>query len=51
MHSFYKMIYLIHTLELDYTSHSGIQDARLTQAAIVYGTFSGLQLQSITYLS
>jgi len=32
MHSFYKMLYLmeIHTLELDYTSHSGIQYARLT---------------------
>jgi len=33
------MIYLIHTLELDCTSHSGIQYAQSTQA-VIYGTFS-----------
>jgi len=43
--------HLIHTLELDCTSYSGIQYARSTQAAIIYGTFSWLQLQSVTYLS
>jgi len=42
MHRFYKMIYaiLIHTLKLDCTSHSSIQYARSTQAAVIYGTFS-----------
>jgi len=31
MHSFYKMIYVIHTLELDCTSHLGIQYAQSTK--------------------
>jgi len=51
MHNFYKIIYhLIHTLELDCTSHSGIQYGRSTQAAVIYETFSGLKLQSVTHL-
>jgi len=39
--------FTIHTLELDCTSHSGIQCTRSTQAAVIYGTFSWLQLQSL----
>jgi len=41
---------LNHNLELDYT-HLDIQYARSTQAVVIYGTFSGLQLQSVSYLS
>jgi len=55
MHSFCKMIcHLIHTLELDCTSHSSIQYTRSTvqtQAAVIYEIINGLQLQSVTHLS
>jgi len=34
--------------ELDCTSFSDIQYAQSTQAAVIYGTFSKLQLQSIS---
>jgi len=33
------------------TVHSGIQYARSIQAAVIYETINGLQLQSITHLS
>jgi len=48
------MCHLIYILELACTSHSDIQYiqyTRSTQAAVIYGTFSGLQLQSVTHLS
>jgi len=48
MHSFYEMMsFNFHTLELDCISHSDIQYIWLTQAAVIYGTFNGLQLQSV----
>jgi len=39
------------SLEFDCTSHSGIQYARSTQAAVIYENINGLQLQSVTHLS
>jgi len=42
---------LIHNLELDCTSHSDLQYTQSIQAAIIYGTFSRLQMQSISHLS
>jgi len=38
-------------LELDCTSHSGIQYARSTQAAAIHETINELQLQWVTHLS